>query len=143
MMITEQDLDVLARTIYGEARGEYYRKDGGMASLIAVANVVMNRVRQQTWFGKTIAETCQKPWQFSCWNAADPNRLILRQRYINDTLFLLCLQVAEGVACKDWPDITKKADHYHSVLIDQPPKWAVNREHKVRMGQHLFYQLGG
>ncbi|RZI46567.1 cell wall hydrolase [Candidatus Finniella inopinata] len=140
-METDQDLDILARTIYGEARGEYNRKDGGLASLIAIANVVMNRVRQQTWFGKTIGEVCQKPWQFSCWNAGDPNCLIIRQRYIHDPLFLTCLNVAEGVACRDWPDITKRADHYHSVLMKQP-KWAVNQEPRMRMGQHLFYQLG-
>lgn len=141
-MVTDQDLDILARTIYGEARGEYHRQDGGMASLMAIANVVTNRVQQKTWFGKTIAETCQKPWQFSCWNEGDPNYLILRQPTIADPVFSVCRQVAEGVACKEWPDMTKGADHYHSTLMGKLPKWAVNQEPKIRLGQHLFYRLG-
>lgn len=59
----EHDIDILARTIYGEARGE---KTAGKK---AVACVIMNRYKAKKWFsGKTIAETCQKPWQFSCWN---------------------------------------------------------------------------
>ena len=143
MLITDEDLDVLAKTIYGEARGEYCRKDDGIASFIAIANVVMNRFRLQTWFGKTIREVCLKRCQFSCWNKDDPNYSILTQRFIDDPLFLICLSVAEGVIFKDWPDVTKRADHYHSVLMNQPPKWAINREPKIRMGQHLFYELGG
>ena len=66
--------DVLARTVWGEARGE------GQAGMVAVANVVMNRVnfaRAQLggnyWWGNTIMRVCQKPLQFSCWNQADPN----------------------------------------------------------------------
>ena len=40
------DIHILARTIYGEARGEYYRLDGGLSSLIAIGNVVKNRLKQ-------------------------------------------------------------------------------------------------
>ena len=54
------DLDILARTIYGEARGE---KTVGKK---AIACVVLNRYKSGKWFaGKTIAETCQKIYQFS------------------------------------------------------------------------------
>ncbi len=60
-----EEVDVLTRTIYGEARGEYHRHDGGMAALIAVGNVVMNRLKAKTWYGLTIKEICQKPFQFS------------------------------------------------------------------------------
>lgn len=63
------DIDILARTIYGEARGE---KTIGKK---AIACVVLNRYKSGKWFaGKTIAETCQKKYQFSCWNPTDPNR---------------------------------------------------------------------
>ena len=62
------DIDILARTIYGEARGE---TDEGKR---AVGLCILNRYRSNKWFaGNTIAETCQKPWQFSCWNKKDPN----------------------------------------------------------------------
>ena len=140
---TMDDIEIMARTIYGEARGEYGRVDGGLAALIAVGNVIVNRAQHQTWFGCNIRDVCLKPYQFSCWNEGDPNYLILRQGYIHDPLFLMCLNVAEGVACKDWPDLTKKADHYYSLSMVRPPKWAFDKEPKVRMGQHLFYHLGG
>ena len=46
----EHDIDILARTIYGEARGE---KTAGKK---AVACVIMNRYKSKKWFaGKTIA----------------------------------------------------------------------------------------
>ncbi|MES2252810.1 MAG: cell wall hydrolase, partial [Pseudomonadota bacterium] len=70
---TMGDIDILARTIYGEARGEYGRVDGGLAALIAVGNVIVNRTQQQTWFGRTVRDVCLKPYQFSCWNRNDPN----------------------------------------------------------------------
>ena len=66
-------IDTLARTIYGEARGEPIRGKE------AVAAVVLNRVgrameRGGWWWGSSVAEVCRRPWQFSCWNADDANR---------------------------------------------------------------------
>ncbi len=141
-MIIMDEMSVLSRTIYGEARGEYVKKDGGLAALIAVANVIMNRVRLQTWFGKTIFEVCKKPWQFSCWNPSDPNYSLLLKEDLNDSIFLVCQQVAQGVIYKNWPDLTKGADHYHSVKIQSFPKWAQGCQPKIQLGNHLFYQLG-
>lgn len=42
--MTHHDIDIFARTLYGEARGEY--KHHGAAALIAVANVIMNRLKR-------------------------------------------------------------------------------------------------
>jgi spore germination cell wall hydrolase CwlJ-like protein len=136
------EIDILSRTIYGEARGEYLKKDGGLAALIAVANVIMNRVKLKTWFGKSIIEVCKKPWQFSCWNSNDPNYPLLLKEEIDDSIFRICQQVAEGVAYKNWPDLTKGADHYHSIKIQSFPKWAQGSQLKIQIGNHLFYQLG-
>ena len=61
--MNEQDLDILARTLYGEARGEY--SSSGPAALIAVGNVIVNRFEKGGRFGKTLAEVCLKPKQFS------------------------------------------------------------------------------
>ena len=55
-----QDIDTLARTLYGEARS------GGYPEMLAVAHVVMNRVARGTW-GTYIHDVCRAPWQFSCW----------------------------------------------------------------------------
>jgi len=74
----KREVDVLARTIYGEARGETVRGKE------AVACVIMNRVRRAQerggyWWGASVEKVCLKPWQFSCWNEHDPNREKIQQ----------------------------------------------------------------
>lgn len=134
------DIDVLARTIYGEARGEY-GKQSGIASLIAVGNVVVNRVREGGRYGKTIQEVCQKPWQFSCWNEGDPNRRLIIQDTIDDPVFSICCEVALKVSQQQWPDLTMGSNHYHASTMPTYPSWVKNITPKVSIGQHLFYQL--
>lgn len=73
-----RDTDILARTIYGEARGE------SISGQEAIASVILNRVafakrRGRYWWGNTIAGVCLAPWQFSCWNENDPNRKIIER----------------------------------------------------------------
>ena len=56
--MSEKETDILARTIYGEARGE------SISGMEAVASVVLNRVafakrRGRFWWGNSIAEVCQ------------------------------------------------------------------------------------
>ena len=70
MTVTEKDRDILARTLWGEARGE------SLAGQIAVAWTIRNRVKDgkdKSWWGEGYASVCQKPYQFSCWNRNDPN----------------------------------------------------------------------
>ena len=70
MTVTEKDRDILARTLWGEARGE------SLAGQIAVAWTIRNRVndgKAKSWWGEGYAGVCQKPYQFSCWNKSDPN----------------------------------------------------------------------
>lgn len=134
------DVQILARTIYGEARGEYGRRDGGIAAFIAVANVVMNRLQQKTWYGHSIREVCQKPWQFSCWNSKDPNYKLLTQE-IMDPLYQICFDVAQNVVAGRWPDLTKGSDHYHAISMYPYPKWSDGRQPNLRIGGHLFYRL--
>lgn len=137
----QNEIEILARTIYGEARGEYLVLEGGIASLIAVGNVVMNRLKAQSIYGKTIQEVCQKPWQFSCWNTGDPNRVFLMQTEILDSIFTVCLNVATKVATHDWPDLTMGSDHYHATSLPVFPYWARGQKPKLRLANHIFYQL--
>ena len=74
MTTSEKDRDILARTLWGEARGE------GFDGQIAVAWTIRNRVfdgKAKSWWGEGYAEVCLKPWQFSCWNQNDPNYVYL------------------------------------------------------------------
>lgn len=136
MKYTKSDTDTLARTIYGEARGEFY--SFGLAPLIAVANVVFNRRKKN--FADTIQKVCTAPYQFSCWNKNDPNYLkITVQKYGTDSIFDKCYEVAENVLSERWPDLTDGCDHYHFRGIK--PYWAVYLRPKRIFGSHFFYVL--
>lgn len=137
----EEDKDILARTVYGEARGEYSRRDGGLASLIAVANVILNRFQYKRRFGRSIRDVCQKPFQFSCWNANDPNRLLLEKVSQDDPIFQICCDVAENTIRGKWPDLTRGSDHYHADYVS--PSWAYGQKCQLKVGRHTFYRLEG
>lgn len=129
-------VDVLARTIWGEARGQ---PKGGME---AVASVVLNRVaiareRGGFWWGSTIIGVCQKPFQFSCWNANDPNReklLAVTERNIH---FATALRIARRAVHGRLTDLTGGATHYHAHYVS--PKWAKGRVPSAVIGDHIFY----
>jgi len=141
MIISENDLDILARTIFGEARCEYNYSQGGLASLIAVGNVVMNRLQSPKRFGASLKEVCQKPWQFSCWNENDPVRKMITADDVDgDFIFRICQDVAIGVALQDWPDLTKGSDHYHANYCH--PRLANPKKLQLKIGRHHFYRLG-
>jgi len=136
--MTEQDINILARTLFGEARGEY--KECGPGALIAVANVIINRQKKEGRFGKTITEVCLKPKQFSCWNKNDPNFKILEgDGILKEPMFGICREVAEKVGQQIWPDLTRGSDHYHATYCK--PSWAIPEKIKLRLGRHIFYCL--
>lgn len=96
----DHDTDILARTIWGEARGE------SMAGKIAVAWTVRNRaaiaaayeqahgVARQHYGDDSIASACQMPSQYSCWNDDDVNRVAVLSVTESDPAFRDCLAVA-------------------------------------------------
>ncbi|MDR2412241.1 MAG: cell wall hydrolase [Holosporales bacterium] len=137
MFVTLDDLDTLARTIYGEARGEFPRT--GIAALMAVANVVLNRSKRPPFWKGTVRDICLQPKQFSCWSMHDPNFRLLQNAIRGEKIFDLCWHVAKNVLEEKWPDITKGADHYHAISIT--PSWAMGKIPLIALGGHLFYQL--
>jgi hypothetical protein len=128
-----EEVDVLARTLWGEARGE------GRPGIEGVASVVVNRARKRpkAWWGSTIVEVCRKPLQFSCWNPDDPNREKLRAVTEADGAFRTCVDVARAAAGGSLDDATSGATHYHTDAI--MPPWARNKTPCARIGHHLFY----
>jgi spore germination cell wall hydrolase CwlJ-like protein len=132
---SETDLDVLAKTVYGEARGELLRF--GLAPLIGIANVILNRKKKN--FAKTIAEVCLAPHQFSCWNPGDPNLEKIRNVNRECFVFKTCLEASRHVLDERWPDLTDGCDHYHERTVK--PYWAACREPKRILGSHHFYEL--
>lgn len=133
------ELDIVARTLYGEARGEV--QQFGIAALEGVASVIFNRFRKHpNLFGSTPKEVCLKPYQFSCWLQTDPNYEVLTQNALQDATYSLCHMVASAFLNGDGVDITNGADHYHNKWI-QPPFWAKHQPPLMDIGNHRFYKL--
>ena len=134
-----QHVDILARTIWGEARGE------GLTGQEAVACVVLNRLqkaqrrRDGMWWGNTILQICRKPYQFSCWNANDPNYLKLLKVDGNDKAFAVALRIARRAVAGILKDHTNGATHYHHKRI--LPNWAIGQIPVAEIGNHIFYRL--
>lgn len=134
----DNDTDILARTIWGEARGE------GSAGMQAVAAVIMNRVAiskkfRNFWWGLDLQEICRKPYQFSCWNRDDPNFEKLRRVDSNDLYFATALRIAARAANGLLPDPTMGATHYHAAGIT--PHWTRGEKPCAVIGRHIFYRL--
>lgn len=134
----ELEIDTLARTIFGEARGEPIK------GLEAVANVVLNRVRISSkkgryWWGNGIIGVCQKPYQFSCWNRGDPSYQRLISVTDKNIHFATCLRIARRAVIGALKDNTKGATHYHADYVS--PYWAKGEAPVITIGRHIFYKL--
>ncbi|HLF96155.1 MAG TPA: cell wall hydrolase [Methylococcaceae bacterium] len=125
------DIDTLARTVWGEARGE------GREGREAVASVVLNRLKNPARFGNSIEKICLQPFQFSCWNANDPNRPQLENADASDPVFAECLAIAQAAAQGRLADSVLGADHYHTDGVS--PDWSRGKVPCVTIGSHLFY----
>lgn len=140
------DAEVLARTLWGEARGE------GLIGMALVAQVILNRMRRPGWWTRqagdgvpddTIAAACLDPWQFSCWNAGDPNRAKLLALTDDDKIFRLARIIAgQAVAGTLGADATAGATHYMTAARRRqgwPKSWGTPKEPCAVVGRHLFY----
>jgi hypothetical protein len=148
----DRDIDVTARTLYGEARGQ------PLDGIIAVASVVVNRARRGV-YGSTpaapegaaflrdaqagaprsgaLAGVCLRPWQFSCWNARDPNRAVIERVQPGDFIFDVCRLVASLAIRELLPDPTGGATHYHTKGV--APNWSRGKTPSAVIGDHLFF----
>lgn len=132
------EVDILARTLWGEARGE------GVAGMEAVASVILNRVRIARerggfWWGGNVIQVCQKPYQFSCWNRSDPNFQKLQGVDGRDLYFATALRVARRALAGTLEDATDGATHYHAANIQ--PYWARGEAPVAVIGRHVFYRI--
>ncbi len=134
----ETEIDTLARTLWGEARGE------GTAGMQAVAHVILNRVKVaqekgKYWWGNNVIQVCQKPYQFSCWNRSDPNFRKLQALDERDLYFATALRIARRLLVGVTDDLTLKATHYHAAGIS--PFWAKGEKPCAVIGNHIFYAI--
>lgn len=134
--MSDLSIDILAKTVFGEARGET------VAGQEAVASVILNRVafsqkRGRYWWGNTIAEVCQKPKQFSCWNLDDPNYKLLLRVNEENYGYCICKRIAMRAIAGLLADVTSGATHYHTRNVR--PKWSIGKIPCFEIGNHIFY----
>jgi N-acetylmuramoyl-L-alanine amidase len=120
-------IDIVAKTLYGEARG------CNMLDRLAVGAVIRERVMRPGWWGTDWVSVCKAPWQFTCWHESDPNyekilRAPLDQPKVYTALHHLAAYVINDMTDKDvmslfsvnCPDAIPT--HYYSYPVKQPPK---------------------
>ncbi len=138
MTVTEKDRDTLARTLWGEARGET------LAGQIAVAWTIRNRVddgKAKSWWGEGYAGVCLAPSQFSCWNKGDPNYPFLSGAQSIPFRELAQARIAaDQVIDGKQPDPTGGATHYYATTMPKAPAWAAKAKQTLTMGHHVFFK---
>lgn len=138
------DLDIMALTVWAEARGE------GVKGQSAVAWVIRNRWEHPRWWSRhrdsvpddTIAAVCLDPWQFSCWNPTDPQRKVLIDpKTLERSDVKSIRQVCEEVLLSEVLDPTDCSDHYCNTKIIKYTNWAKVRKPVKVIGNHSFYRI--
>lgn len=134
----DRDIDIMTKTIWAEARGETTK------GRVAVGWTIRNRAEKSPAYkwSSVIADVCLQPWQFSCWNANDPNLPKLKALNNSDPLYQECYEVARKVLSGELQDPTRNADHYYADYI-APPNWAKGQQPNVQIGTHIFFNLIG
>ena len=127
-------LDVLARTLWGEARGE------GDVGMEAVASVVLNRANNPRWWGDSVRDVCLKPRQFSTWNPEDPQYERIRSVTAADPKFVAAREVARRALAGEVEDRTGGADHYVNLAVAKP-SWARHQPPSAVIGNHTLFRL--
>lgn len=96
------DLDWIAMTVWGEARGE------SQEGKLAVAYVIVNRMAQEK---RTACGVVLRPFQFSFWNTNDPSRWKM-QPSLSDPIWVDCYEAARNALEKTKPDPTEGCTSY-------------------------------
>jgi N-acetylmuramoyl-L-alanine amidase len=127
------DTDLLARFIWNEAREER------LQGKLAVAHVVMNRVKAPEYYGGSIRDVILKDHDLtghrgSVWSLAQAPK-----GASTDREFALCKAIA-GLATRGLlnNDPTDGATHFHN--IHSKPDWASKLVFQRQIGTHVFYR---
>lgn len=142
--VSDEDRDILIRTVIGEGAGEDAK---GQA---AIAHVIFNRLNSGK-FGNTVSKVALQPAQFSAWNAITGgaggrggNELV-RKHGTDSPLYKAVGTVVDGVINGKSLDPTGGATHYFSpkgMSNNQPPIWWNEERAKgggsITIGNHVF-----
>src|SRR5690606_25083879 len=126
------DIETVAMTLYGEARGEH------LLDRLGVGAVIRERVLRPGWWGKDWQSVCLAPHQFSCWGQYDEahkrNYDAMVNAYLNDPdtyypMLLLAEYIIRQMTDRDVRALFEWVDHpddhpthYFSKPLTEPPK---------------------
>lgn len=149
------DILIGALTIYGEARG------CSQQGRLAVAYSIINRAKAKKYWGlarstghpdHSIAAVCLRAWQYSVWNANDPNKTKLEalqaeyEKAIEDRHCRNSLKALIDAIDGHEPDPTDGATHYltraayNTAQRSSGDHWSKGREPDLVIGSHLFFR---
>ena len=127
------DLEILVRTVYGEARSEPFE------GKLAVAYSILTRWKSKKWYaGKTAASTAMMDRQYSAWNSGkefDKNRRAMCDA--TEAELVECANAVTAAITGTEPDPTDGATHYCHISL--APNWATGTP-TVTIGSHAFYK---
>ncbi len=138
--VSGSDEDIMARTLYGEISTVATSED----QIKNVADVILNRFINGYRSDGSIAGTCLKHKQFSCWNPGTSARRRLEalpgsdQAGYDKALAFAQQYIAERLADPEAPQPLEGAHHYHN--HDVNPDWVVPANMVVNDGLHKFYK---
>ena len=134
----DDDTRLLARLLYGEARGEPWE------GKIAVAWTVVNRMRAPGRWSYSVRGVALQRLQYSCFNESSATYEVLENPdNHNPKPWGECLRASSAVLSGHEEDPTDGACHYVSRALwssERAPKWAYDTKEKQRsiIGGHVF-----
>lgn len=128
----DADITFLALCLWREARGEVLP-----LARIAVAWVVMTRVKLGGWWGADVMSVLFHPEQFSSLTAEKDPQLATWPRS-GDLVWEECLTIAEQVYFGGTANPVIGATHYYDVSIPAPA-WAETGQFLKQIGRLRFY----
>jgi hypothetical protein len=110
---------------------------------LAVAEVIRDRTAKNYMSDGTVAGTVLHPYQFSGWNANDPNRILAAKGSTDDPHFLACRTAWERA--QGGSAVAKGALFYLNEaptikLRGSLPEWFKDAEVLVRLGAYTFLE---
>lgn len=134
-----QAANILARTLYMEARSE------GTTGIDAVASVIWNRANKTV---DNVPGVCLKKKQFSCWNSIsdkDPKNynVVIPSETTkpgkNRDMWLHCQYIAGQMLKNKFESTIGNRNAYHTTAVT--PSWDASMTNKKTIGKHVFGYL--
>ena len=104
----------------------------GFEGMIAIGEVIRNRVKSNRWPNNP-EEVAHQKWQFSCWNNPQKAYKFAYDHREYWTKAEKAWEVSER------SNITGGADHYHADYVKPDWNWDL-LEHTVTIKKHMFYK---